>query len=48
MTQNIKTISDTGQTFYTESGITIHGYSTKTNQDDDKNSNYSLVDLGDC
>ena len=48
MAQNIKTISDAGQTLYTESGIIIHGYSTKTNQDDDKNSNYSLVDLGDC
>ena len=48
MTQNIKAISDTGQTLYTESGIIIHGYSTKSNQGDDKNSNYSLVNLGDC
>ena len=46
--QNIKIMSQNGQTIFTNSGIIIHGYSTKCNKEEDKNSNYSFVNLGDC
>ena len=50
MTKNIKSMSDNGETITTSSGVIIHGYSTKSKDktDEDKNGNYSLVNLGDC
>ena len=49
-TNNIKSMSDSGQIISTNSGIIIHGYSTKPNSEktEDKNANYSMVYLGDC
>ena len=50
MTKNIKSMSDNGETITTSSGVIIHGYSTKSKDktDEDKNGNYSLVNLVDC
>ena len=50
LTSNIKSIAESGQIISTESGVIIHGYSTSSddNSNEDKDSNYSLVYLGDC
>ena len=50
LTDNIKSLSESGEIISTESGVIIRGYSTKSdNQNqEEKDSNYSLVYLGDC
>ena len=51
ITRNIKSLADRGEIISSDSGVIIHGYSTKPNEGncEDKNTNYSLVYLGeDC
>ena len=50
LTKKIKTLSENEEIISTDSGIIIHAYSTNSDNDKplDKNSNYSLVNLGDC
>ena len=50
LTNNIKSLSETGEIISTDSGIIIRGYSTnsKNEKTENKNANYSLVYLGDC
>lgn len=50
ITQNIKSLSESGEIISTNSGIIIHAYSSnpKEEKNKEKNANYSLVYLHDC
>ena len=49
ITKNIKSMSEKNEIISNSGGITIRGYSTKSdNEDIDNNSKYSIIYLGDC
>ena len=50
ISKNIKSMSDNNEVITTESGIIIHGYSTKSQANDNIqiDAKYSFIDLGEC